>query len=260
MRRSNGSARTPYCADKSSDLLFEHHEPLVLAALHGSHRDPWVAVQHGTGDGTAQSNVNFGGASLGDETTDVVGLDAAARHDDNSTASLLDQLRDRFLSLWGCGFAPRGEHAIDARVANLFERAKQVGGHVEGAMERYGERTRQINQLPRSVNVNISHHVQDAEDNAVRTQALGKRDVMPHDFKVIALVTEITGAGTDHDVKGDRQRGPRHFDKAGTGGDSALDQAAADLDTPGAASLGRNCRGDGIDADLNQDVLGGHAI
>ena len=48
-----------------------------------------------------------------------------------------------------------------------------------------------------------------------------------HGFEFVRLVTEVAAAGADHDVDRQRDYGPRRFDEAGAGRDSAFDQAAA---------------------------------
>src|ERR1700689_2845631 len=105
-----------------------------------------------------------------------------------------------------------------------------------------------------AVNVNISVYVEDAEDNSVRSQALGESGVAPHDFELVCFVTEVAAPRADHDVQSGRNCGPRRFNEAGTGSDSALHQATAQFQTRGSASLRRPGGRDRINADFNQNA------
>src|ERR1700722_13451810 len=104
-------------------------------------------MQHRTREGAPQSRVNFLNPRAVRKTARVLCFDTAAGHDHNPAFGFAHQLRDRFLSLKRCRFASGGEQSTYSGGTDVFECAKQVGSHVEGAMESDGERTCQICKL-----------------------------------------------------------------------------------------------------------------
>src|SRR5689334_15584033 len=121
------------------------------------------------------------------------------------------------------------------------------------------QRSRQLDQLARAVDVDAALGVKQAENDAVRTKILGEGNVAAHDLDFFGSVAEISTAGTDNDLQANGELGADYFDQAGTRGDSALDQIAAQLDAVSAALLRSHCRRHRVDADFDQ-YLFGHGV
>src|ERR1700751_4898085 len=104
------------------------------------------------------------------------------------------------------------------------------------------ERARQLDQLASTVDMATAVGIQDAENDAVGAQLLGDGDVAAHDLDFVAGIAEVSAAGSNNDLHANGHTGADHFDQAGAGSDSSLEQITTQLDARRPTLLRGYCR------------------
>jgi hypothetical protein len=97
----------------------------------------------------------------------------------------------------------------------------------------------ELNQLPRSIDIDNAIRLQDAQDHAVRSFDFGNLDVTLHALKFFIRVTEITGPGTNDWMETNRDSGPHNAKQPYARSDAALKQVAAQFHSLSASALCR---------------------
>ena len=166
---------------------------------------------------------------------ELVRLDAAAGHDLDAVLRVVDQAPDEVEPLPHRVALAAGQHARDAEIDQLVERAERIGRHVERAMEHGLARADQIAQPLRPREVDAAVFGQDAEDDAVGAVRDGHLGVALHRGHLGLGVAESAAARPRHEDHRNRQP-PLRLDQRAVGRrQAAQKQARAQLDAVGAA-------------------------
>ena len=79
--------------------------------------------------------MELSGAGLLDEVARILGGDACAGEDFDSSGGFFDESADEGCALWGGGLLARGEDPGEAQVDDLLEGGEGIFGAVEGSVE-----------------------------------------------------------------------------------------------------------------------------
>lgn len=214
---------------------------LVLATRESSHGELFIPVTHlarHSHFNSSVADVNFASAGGIEDAPDVVFAHSAANNDVDAIARSVDQSLKRVQRFFGAGFSAGGEDAIRAGFDYLVESRGEIHGHVECAVERDGDWTREINEFARAVHVDGSVGVEYSEDEAIGAKLFGHEDVALHQFEFVRGVAKVAGARANHHVQADVDCLAYRGDHSGAWGGSSCGQVRAQLDARCTAALG----------------------
>nr|WP_263373593.1 hypothetical protein [Granulicella aggregans] len=125
---------------------------------------------------------------------------------------------------------------------DILQGGVRIARHIDGPMKRNFHRSSQIDQLPRSFQIDIAAPGQKTKDHPVSIALGSLEDVLAHDFKLLLGVQEVASARSNHYVESNVDGLPYGADQADAWGKPSFRECAAQLHSLCTPTLRRNRR------------------
>ncbi len=125
-----------------------------------------------------------------------------------------------------------------------------IRGLIEGAVIGHRQGPSKLNELLRSLDINLPVFPQDTQHHSVQTALFHCGNSSLHFRELCGRIDEVPPAWTDHHNNGDKNLFLHSANQASAGCDAAERQSTAEFDAVRAAALCRQCRFNSLNADF----------
>src|SRR5690554_4001091 len=135
------------------------------------------------------------------DNRDVLGVDAAAGHDNDAVSRFLHQFPEQRDTLFGFWFLAGGENPLATEGNDSLEAFKRITAHVERAVKGHAHLAGRIDQFTVAPHINFPFWREGTDHHPIDPQFTGYLDIFQHDSMFQPRIEKITPPGTNNHVK-----------------------------------------------------------